>query len=84
MKQPKKEAILLVEGRCDVEFLKALLPQLLPKPKIPVLTPTECGGHEDGIEGVFRRLPVLLKGLKDGRHQRLGIVIDADYIVKFI
>ncbi len=76
---PKKEAILLVEGCRDVDFLKTLLNHLLSNPKIPLLTPTECGGHEDGIEGVFRRLPVLLKGLKDGRHQRLGIVIDADY-----
>jgi hypothetical protein len=76
--QPQK-AILLVEGRCDVEFLKALLPQLLPKPKIPVLTPTECGAHKDDIKAVFMLLPELITDLKDQRIERLGIVVDADY-----
>jgi len=84
MKQPnnpKKEAFLLVEGGRDVNFLKTLLHHLLPQPQVPLLTPNEFGGGENGIKGVFRRLPVLLKGFKDdprNRH-RLGIVIDADY-----
>ncbi len=76
---PKKEVRLLVEGGRDVEFFKILLNQLLPEPNIPVLTPTECGGHEDGIKGVLRRLPVLLRGLRDDPRNRLGIVVDADY-----
>jgi hypothetical protein len=74
-----QKAILLVEGRCDVEFLKALLPQLLPKPNIPVLTPTECGGYEDNIDAVFRTLPQLLMDINEERLQRLGIIVDADY-----
>jgi len=73
-----QKAILLVEGRCDVEFLKALLPQLLPKPNIPVLTPTECGGYEDNIDAVFRTLPQLLMDINEERLQRLGIIVDAD------
>lgn len=73
------KTILLVEGCRDVEFLKTLLNQLLPKPKIPVLTPTECGGHEDSVDAVFRTLPQLLADLNEERLQRLGIVVDADY-----
>lgn len=82
MKQPnnpKKETILLVEGRSDVEFLSGLLNKLVPKTKIKVRPPTECGALDEGIKAVFMLLPELITELKDQHIERLGIVVDADY-----
>jgi hypothetical protein len=77
-KKISKSHILLVEGRCDAGFLEALLKEFK-LPPIAVLTPTECGEHEDNIYAVSRRLPQLLLELADNQIQKLGVLVDADY-----
>jgi hypothetical protein len=74
-----KEAILLVEGRCDVSFFKALnFPEFQ---NLSILTPTECGRHDNGVYQIPSLVPDLVYTLhqSDTKLKKLGIIVDADH-----
>jgi hypothetical protein len=72
--------VLLVEGAGDKEFFEALLPKLgYIDVGIQVYTPKDLKAETDGKKSVRVELSALIKELKDGRTQHLGVILDADY-----
>jgi hypothetical protein len=70
-------AVLLVEGRCDVDFFRCL-PDIQ---SISIMPPNECkenikGG---GVSKILTLLPDLLKDIADGNIKKLAVVADADH-----
>ena len=72
------DCVLLVEGEADRGFFEQVCKSLQLNPQIQVATPKDCNGY-NSKEGVFERLPLLLKNIEDGKLKQLAIVVDADY-----
>jgi uncharacterized protein DUF3226 len=70
--------LLLVEGIADSDFYRACLRKFNIR-DVEVKPPQDLGRHGNGLGNVVPLLPVLLPQLIDGRLDRLGIVVDADY-----
>lgn len=73
---------LLVEGASDQAFFEWLCRKSAFDVKVqPVVKrPKELGAEKDGKTAIWRRLPILMKGMSDGRVTRLAVVMDADYL----
>ncbi|MDM8557237.1 DUF3226 domain-containing protein [Candidatus Parabeggiatoa sp. HSG14] len=77
----EKNAILLVEGRCDVVFLENLC-RLLDIQGVSILPPGDCGVENivgGGVSKIPKVLPELLRDIEDGHIKKLAIVADADH-----
>ncbi len=74
--------VLLVEGDYDKEFLQAFCNLSLGKNKVivEVLTPRELGANRDGWRSIIDNMPLQLKRLNTRNIDKLGIVLDADYL----
>jgi len=73
------KSILLVEGRCEKRFYKALC-QRLNFPHVTVQTPRGCSEFEGNIlEPIPLLLSNVLKQVADNSIHQLGIIVDADY-----
>jgi hypothetical protein len=71
--------VLIVEGKYDEEFYKAVCQAIGLGPRITVAPPQKIGGNFNNKEGVFNHLPMMLQQLADGRIEQLALVVDADY-----
>ncbi len=69
--------ILLVEGRADTEFYTAWCSKS--GRKVDTKPPTAVGATIDSKTNALFMLPEILKQLRDGSVERLGVVVDADY-----
>jgi hypothetical protein len=75
------DAILLVEGRCDVFFLENLR-RLLDIQGISIKPPGGCNIQNikgGGVSKIPTALPKLLRRLESGSLKKLGVVADADH-----
>ena len=74
-----KSRILLVEGKADEAFYKEVCRIRELNIDVKVAPPRELGGAFNSKGGVLDLLPALLNQLPDGRVERLGVIVDADY-----
>lgn len=70
--------VLLVEGASDVDFFRALLPDLALEEKVDVCPPRDFG-RRNTVTVVPALLPELIGQLERGSIDRLAVVVDADY-----
>ncbi|HAI69555.1 MAG TPA: hypothetical protein DCM38_08990 [Gammaproteobacteria bacterium] len=79
-----EDAVLLVEGRCDVVFLENLC-RLLDIQGVSIKIPGDCdvenirGGGVSKIPKVLPELLELLDDIEDGQIKKLAVVADADH-----
>lgn len=69
---------LLVEGRGDQTFFRALLDQI-GLSSVEVYPPRAQGAKGDGADNLIFILPELLKEISRDADSKLGIILDADY-----
>lgn len=72
--------VLLVEGINDESFFRAVINKHGLNASVVVAAPKSIGGNANTKNGAINQLPILLNGLADGSKERVGLVVDADFV----
>lgn len=72
--------VLLVEGINDESFFRAVINKYGLNASVVVAAPKSIGGTANSKNGAINQLPPLLNGLADGSKERIGLVVDADFV----